>query len=445
MPDRISGMGRIVQRLPDSGRANGGGGLSVHDHLPGVPKMRQGNRQPNAGKGCRLVLDTAAHHARLRYPGVCPAAAAPRYEYGLQHNFCAPDLLVGSRRLFSSGVRSRAACGAGAHFSFMIKSIKIADVVTDAGTQVRVRNDQNTIDRYAEAMMDATNKFPPIVVFHDGKSFVMADGFHRLLAAVKNGFLDIEADVRVGTQLDALKFALGANAAHGFQRNNEDKRRSVELALTKWPNLVSTELAIMCSVSHTFVDNIRRASATVADLSGSLSTEPPKRVDLDGKERRMPTKPPQGPPPPRSCVGPPPAVRPTTAPSGPPSKPPKPEPVLDKIGREIPDECLAIWNRASEVQAHMQAISAIRGALRQADKDKDPLYAGTSFSTIESALGQAYVTLKNVVPYTVCSSCQGKLSKNCRLCQGRGMISEYMWETAIPESQRNIILKTCCK
>src|SRR3954462_9709856 len=95
------------------------------------------------------------------------------------------------------------------------KLLKLSDVVTTAGTQIRARINEDTVDEYAVAMLDAENKFPPVVVFHDGNQFILADGFHRMLAASRNGFKDIEADINKGTKSDALKFALSANAAHG--------------------------------------------------------------------------------------------------------------------------------------------------------------------------------------------------------------------------------------
>jgi hypothetical protein len=160
--------------------------------------------------------------------------------------------------------------------------LKLAQIITTAGTQIRARIDGETVDQYAEAMQDAANKFPTVVVFHDGSQYILADGFHRVMAATRNGFLDIEADVRKGTKSDALKFALSANTSHGLRRSNLDKRRSVELALAEWPKLSDRELARICAVSDHFVGDVRPVSTAIR------SQLPSTRTGADGKERRMP-------------------------------------------------------------------------------------------------------------------------------------------------------------
>jgi hypothetical protein len=143
---------------------------------------------------------------------------------------------------------------------------------------------ESTVDEYAAEMTNGA-KFPPVTVFHDGSRFILADGFHRVLAARRAEFLDILADVKLGGKPEALRFALAANVKHGLPRTNADKRRSVELALAMWPDLSSREIARACAVSHTMVDEIRTPQlATVA------SSEPAKRKGADGKSRKAPAK-----------------------------------------------------------------------------------------------------------------------------------------------------------
>lgn len=163
--------------------------------------------------------------------------------------------------------------------------LKIADISTTAGTQIRARIDADTVDQYAEAMRESGNKFPPVVVFHDGSQFVLADGFHRVMAASRNDFKDIEADVRKGTRADALKFALSANSIHGLRRTNADKRRSVEMALAEWPKLSDREIARICAVGYSLVGEVRKDQLPESD---SCEPQHATRIGADGKERRMP-------------------------------------------------------------------------------------------------------------------------------------------------------------
>jgi hypothetical protein len=75
-------------------------------------------------------------------------------------------------------------------------------------------------------------RFPPIAVFHDGKDYWLADGFHRVAAAnrARPGEF-IEAEVMQGTQIDAQWYSYGVNKDHGLRRTNEDKARAVKRAL----------------------------------------------------------------------------------------------------------------------------------------------------------------------------------------------------------------------
>lgn len=161
--------------------------------------------------------------------------------------------------------------------------LKLADIVTTAGTQIRARIDTDTVSQYAEEMLDGKTKFPPVVVFHDGSAYVLADGFHRVMAASRNGAEEILADIRKGTRSDALKFALGANTSHGLRRTNADKHRSVELALAEWPELSDVELARICAVSANTVKAVRSELEGTSQIA-MLTT----RIGADGKRRKLP-------------------------------------------------------------------------------------------------------------------------------------------------------------
>lgn len=163
--------------------------------------------------------------------------------------------------------------------------LKVAHIITTAGTQIRARMDVDTVSQYAELMQDSTNRFPPVVVFCDRGQYILADGFHRVWAAHRNSFLDIEAIVHKGTKADALRYALGANAAHGLRRSNADKRRSVELALAEWPTLSDREIERICCVSDSLVADVRKAQ-----LPDSGSCESEKRTGKDGKLRKLPAR-----------------------------------------------------------------------------------------------------------------------------------------------------------
>ena len=88
--------------------------------------------------------------------------------------------------------------------------------------------------------------------------YCIADGWHRFYAVRELGRPVISAIVHVGGRHEALKFALGANAAHGLRRTNKDKRKAVEIALREYPKLSNRAIADLCRVSHVMVNDIRK-------------------------------------------------------------------------------------------------------------------------------------------------------------------------------------------
>lgn len=146
------------------------------------------------------------------------------------------------------------------------------------GTQARVRTSDEAIESYAEEMTQGA-AFPPIVVYFDGATHWLADGFHRYLAAKRIGRPTIAAEVNAGGRTDALRHALGANSTNGVYRTNDDKRNAVEIALEEWPELANPVLAEICRVS---VELVRRRRG---ELTQAGKLQRPERVTgRDGKE-----------------------------------------------------------------------------------------------------------------------------------------------------------------
>lgn len=141
-----------------------------------------------------------------------------------------------------------------------MKAVKLDPnrIRTDGGTQPRAATDQRTVTEYADDMTEGA-QFPPVVVFTHKGEYWLADGFHRVLAARVIGAREIEADVRVGTQRDAMLYACGANAAHGMRRTAADKRRAVLrlLADSEWGKWSDREIARRCAVGHSMVSELR--------------------------------------------------------------------------------------------------------------------------------------------------------------------------------------------
>lgn len=143
------------------------------------------------------------------------------------------------------------------------EGVAVSAIRADVALQPRVSLDIATIAEYAAAMRDGAT-FPPVVVFHDGAAYWLADGFHRVAAARQAEAETIAADVRQGTRRDALLFAVGANADHGLRRTNADKRRAVEILLAdeEWAGWSDSEIARRCAVSQPFASKVRGEGAS---------------------------------------------------------------------------------------------------------------------------------------------------------------------------------------
>jgi len=159
------------------------------------------------------------------------------------------------------------------------KTILLNDLRIDGQTQARVSVNLETVAHYAEM---EEHELPPIIVFFDGVNYWLADGFHRYHAAVSRGKKsNIVADVRKGTQRDAVLFSLNANVSHGLSLTSEDKRNAVLIMLNdpEWCELSNHAIARHCGCSHMTVGRLRNgdpepAKPVATGTSSTASTKP---------------------------------------------------------------------------------------------------------------------------------------------------------------------------
>lgn len=116
--------------------------------------------------------------------------------------------------------------------------------------------------------------------------------------------------------------------------------------------------------------------------------------------------------------------------------PPPPSQILDGTGWPIPTQLIPLWQRAGEVQEMLTTLSRVKGALRAAQENKDKLFAEVNYSSALSQLDQAWTDIKTAKPFAVCPTCQGQIPDKCTLCKGRGLISEYLWNTCVTREDK---------
>src|SRR5262249_41171412 len=131
--------------------------------------------------------------------------------------------------------------------------------IKDAGAQMRAEMRPETVSAYAGAMLNGAD-FPPVIVFQDGSDYWLGDGYHRVAAARKIERETIEAEIREGTARDAILCGIGANATHGLQRTQADKRRAVERLLSdlEWARWSDRKIGEAAKVDHKTVAKIPR-------------------------------------------------------------------------------------------------------------------------------------------------------------------------------------------
>ncbi|HEX7377340.1 MAG TPA: ParB N-terminal domain-containing protein [Pirellulales bacterium] len=165
------------------------------------------------------------------------------------------------------------------HATLLISRIRL-----DGGTQIREKLDDDVVREYAERMREGV-VFPRPFVIYDGENYWLADGFHRLHAALLLERTTIDCRIVSGTRRDAIMAAIQANATHGLRRTNADKRRAVVaiLADREWSLKSNRWIANTCGVGRDMVEAVRRQlSETANSPQGGVSEA---RLGQDGKLR----------------------------------------------------------------------------------------------------------------------------------------------------------------
>lgn len=165
-----------------------------------------------------------------------------------------------------------------------IHALPLNSIRTDADTQSREDVSWELVNEYADAWLKQAD-FPPVDVFKsaDGEH-VLADGFHRLLAAKKVAKPTILCRVFHGDSRAAFLFACTQNHSHGLRRTNADKRYMVTRILNdaEWVSWTDARIAEQCGVSHTFVTALRRELESV-NGSAASQAKYQAREGADGK------------------------------------------------------------------------------------------------------------------------------------------------------------------
>jgi len=130
--------------------------------------------------------------------------------------------------------------------------IPLSKIKADPAVQVRMRLNDETIERYMEIL----DQLPPIIVCNVDGKLILVDGFHRRAAAERLGRSEIEAETRQGTRNDALEYAIKANSIHGLPLAREEYKAAVRTLHHLHPKWGHKQIAKALNRGEKFVRNV---------------------------------------------------------------------------------------------------------------------------------------------------------------------------------------------
>jgi ParB-like chromosome segregation protein Spo0J len=144
------------------------------------------------------------------------------------------------------------------------KDLRLHDIRKDDSAQPRAMLNTDHIKDLADALEGGAD-LTPVDVFFDGRSYWLADGFHRWSAyhRAKRDF--IPATIHEGDLRDAVLYSITANTKHSvLKMTREEKRASVTRLLKdeEWGQWSDREIGRRAGVHHETVGKVR------AELSG---------------------------------------------------------------------------------------------------------------------------------------------------------------------------------
>lgn len=127
------------------------------------------------------------------------------------------------------------------------QTVSLNAILADHEIQSRVEVDMEWVNMLGNIVASGI-KLPPIDVFRDPalaknkRIYLLANGFHRVTLARKNGDQAIDAVIHEGDRREAILFSIGANVNNGKSLTNADRKKAAYTLLrdpewTKWTTL----------------------------------------------------------------------------------------------------------------------------------------------------------------------------------------------------------------
>lgn len=301
------------------------------------------------------------------------------------------------------------------------QTLKISAIRVDQRVLPR-EADPQVVRRYQEVIK--RTGMPPIDVFHDGKTYRLADGLQRYEAHKGLERTEIVCNVQEGGRDAAIWYAAGANQKHGLPMKNRDRQqaavnilRSVKLC----KDLSDAKIADRCGYTAGRIAQLRRQ----LEESGEIKRRE-TRTYVDHRSGETVTARIPGPK------------------KQPDAKAPAPKPptkaqqkAMDKAAAkdELGDEMPAWLSNVAADRYHLNnVLNAISNVTETADTvAKLPSGVGQflDLTTLASMAQEMRLLVKKAMFHCVCPDCRtrGKVAKSC-VCKGRGWMTKSQYQEA---------------
>ena len=100
---------------------------------------------------------------------------------------------------------------------------------------------------------------------------------------------------------------------------------------------------------------------------------------------------------------------------------------VDKTGYTIPNVILEDWKQAESFRSTLGELQRIKVALEKSLDRSELIFREIGQDTLIE-LKNAWTALKQVLPYAVCPTCQGRTRDKCTVCKQRGFVSEFAYK-----------------
>lgn len=151
----------------------------------------------------------------------------------------------------------------------MAKAVDIDKINRTNAVQIRSRLNQDAVERY----MENFDQLPPIVLFdvRGFEEYILADGFHRIEAAIRLGHETIKSDIMTGSLNEAMEYAVKANIKHGVPLSTAERESAVLRLKRLHPQWSYTQIGNAMGLSHSTVSMTISKSKVRKEVTGKLS------------------------------------------------------------------------------------------------------------------------------------------------------------------------------